>query len=253
MLELGARRLLEGRDAHALRVEPAHHVLDRPVLARGVHRLEDDEQRAAALRVQALLQRVEPLEVLRSDLLGGVLVEPCLVVRLAVGQLEVPGRTRKRSSRSMYVGIMPTPEEMLQVAIEEARAGLDEGGIPIGAALFGADGTLSRAAATTGACRTATHRSTARPTRSANAGRQRGYRDTTMVTTLAPCWYCSGLSASSVSAAVVVGESRTFQGGHRLAARARRRGDRPRLSGVRRAARRLHRRHPEVWNEDIGV
>ena len=45
------------------------------------------------------------------------------------------------------------------------------------------------------------------------AGRQRRYRDTIMVTTLAPCWYCSGLVGQFRIGTVVVGESRTFQGG----------------------------------------
>ena len=77
-----------------------------------------------------------------------------------------------------------------------------------------------------------------------NAGRRRSYRDTTMVTTLAPCWYCSGLIRQFGIGTVVVGESRTFQGGDRVAARGGRRGDRPRLAGVRRPARGVHRAAP---------
>ena len=82
---------------------------------------------------------------------------------------------------------------MLDVALEEARAGLDEGGIPIGAALFNRNGTLlgrghnrrvqendPSVHGETDAFR--------------KAGRQRRYQDTIMVTTLAPCWYCSGLA-----------------------------------------------------------
>jgi cytosine deaminase len=103
-------------------------------------------------------------------------------------------------------------EEMLAVALEEARAGLAEGGIPIGSALFGADGTLlgrghnqrvqrddPSAHAETEAFR--------------SAGRRRSYRDTTMVTTLSPCWYCSGLVRQFAIGTVVIGESRTFAGG----------------------------------------
>ena len=83
-------------------------------------------------------------------------------------------------------------ERMLAVAIEEARPGLAEGGIPIGAALFAATGGCS-AAGTTAACRRAIRRSTARPTPSARRAASARYRDKIMVTTLAPCWYCSGL------------------------------------------------------------
>jgi cytosine deaminase len=103
-------------------------------------------------------------------------------------------------------------DAMLRLAIEEARAGRREGGIPIGSALFDASGALlgrghnqrvqrddPSAHAETEAFR--------------NAGRRRSYRDTTIVTTLAPCWYCSGLVRQFGIGAVVVGESRTFQGG----------------------------------------
>jgi cytosine/creatinine deaminase len=103
--------------------------------------------------------------------------------------------------------------EMLVVAVREARAGLAEGGIPIGAALFGPDGTLLGS----GHNRRvqdddpSTHAETAA---FRAAGRQRTYRDTTMVTTLSPCWYCSGLVRQFGIPRVVIGESRTFTGGH---------------------------------------
>jgi cytosine/creatinine deaminase len=101
---------------------------------------------------------------------------------------------------------------MLAVALTEARKGLAEGGIPIGAAIFDASGKLVGAGhnrrvqngdpslhGETDAFR--------------NAGRQRSYRNLTMVTTLAPCWYCSGLVRQFGFGTVVVGESRNFQGG----------------------------------------
>src|SRR6202451_3669797 len=101
---------------------------------------------------------------------------------------------------------------MLAVALDEARKGLAEGGIPIGAAIFDADGKLigsghnrrvqngdPSAHGETDAFR--------------NAGRQRSYRNLMMVTTLAPCWYCSGLIRQFGFGTVIVGESRNFQGG----------------------------------------
>ena len=109
----------------------------------------------------------------------------------------------------------PAPDyrAMLQVAIDEARAGLAEGGIPIGAALFRADVTLlgrgrnrrvqegdPSVHGETDAFR--------------KAGRQRSYRDTIMVTTLSPCWYCSGLVRQFGIGTVVMGESVNFSGGH---------------------------------------
>ncbi len=103
-------------------------------------------------------------------------------------------------------------EQMLEIAIDEARTGISEGGIPIGAALFDGEGRLLGRGRNrrvqeddpsihgeTDAFR--------------KAGRQRNYRKTIMVTTLAPCWYCSGLVRQFNIGTVVIGESRTFQGG----------------------------------------
>jgi cytosine/creatinine deaminase len=113
--------------------------------------------------------------------------------------------TETENNRGKYLA-------MLKTAIEEARLGLKEGGIPIGAALFDRDGKLlgrghnrrvqegdPSAHGETDAFR--------------KAGRQRSYRNKIMVTTLAPCWYCSGLVRQFNFARVIVGESRTFQGG----------------------------------------
>ncbi|NNF51464.1 MAG: nucleoside deaminase [Gammaproteobacteria bacterium] len=107
---------------------------------------------------------------------------------------------------------MPDPNELLETAIAEARAGLAEGGVPIGAALFREDGTLlgkghnrrvqnddPSAHAETEAFRA--------------AGRQADYRQTIMVTTLAPCWYCSGLIRQFGIGKAIVGESENFAGG----------------------------------------
>lgn len=103
--------------------------------------------------------------------------------------------------------------DMLAVAVAEARAGLAEGGIPIGAALFAADGTLlgrghNRRVQDGDA---STHAETAA---FRAAGRRASYRDTVMVTTLSPCWYCSGLVRQFGIPRVVIGEARTFHGGH---------------------------------------
>jgi cytosine/creatinine deaminase len=106
-----------------------------------------------------------------------------------------------------------TARSWLAVAVEEARTGLAECGIPIGAALVGPDGqVLGR-----GHNRRvqdgdpSVHGETAA---FRAAGRQRSYRGTTMVTTLSPCWYCSGLVRQFGISRVVIGEARTFSGGH---------------------------------------
>jgi cytosine/creatinine deaminase len=140
----------------------------------------------------------------------------------------------------------------LAVALEEARLGLAEGGIPIGGALISADGTvLGR-----GHNRRvqdddpSTHGETAA---FRNAGRQRSYRGTTMITTLSPCWFCSGLVRQFKISRLVVGEAQTFHGGHDWLAEI---GvevvvlDDPECVAMMTdfiAAR------PDLWNEDIGV
>src|ERR1700689_4052492 len=104
------------------------------------------------------------------------------------------------------------PALLLKAAVAEACIGLCEGGIPIGAAIFNRAGELI----STGRNRRvqqgdpSIHGETDAFRR---AGRQRSYRDLIMVSTLAPCWYCSGLVRQFRIGTVVVGESRTFAGG----------------------------------------
>jgi cytosine/creatinine deaminase len=140
---------------------------------------------------------------------------------------------------------------LLETAIEEAKKGLAEGGIPIGAALFDKDGNLlgkghnrriqeddPSVHGETDAFR--------------KAGRQRDYRDKIMVTTLAPCWYCSGLVRQFNIGTVVVGESVNFEGGV----------DWLKENGVKvidlNSAECIEllseyiKANPEIWNEDIG-
>jgi len=140
---------------------------------------------------------------------------------------------------------------LLQVAIEEARQGLAEGGIPIGAALFRRDGTLLGRGHNQRIQQgdPSIHGETDAFRR---AGRQRSYRDTILVTTLAPCWYCSGLVRQFRIPTVVVGESVNFAGGvewlRQCGVEVIDLGSEEcitLLGGYIRA-------HTEVWNEDIG-
>jgi creatinine deaminase len=140
---------------------------------------------------------------------------------------------------------------MLEIALGEARAGLREGGIPIGSALFDASGTLLGSGHNQRVQRgdPSAH---AEVEAFRDAGRRRSYRDTVISTTLAPSWYCSGLIRQFGMGAVVVGESRTFRGGI----------DWLRESGVEvvdrdsdECAQLLQSfiaERPEIWNEDIG-
>ena len=143
------------------------------------------------------------------------------------------------------------PNAMLEVAIAQARQGLAEGGIPIGAALFDAQGNLLGRGHNRRAQQgdPSIHGET---DAFRNAGRQRSYRDKIMVTTLAPCWYCSGLVRQFRLRTVIVRESVNFAGGV----------DWLRESGVevidldsRECVDMLAKyitAHPEIWNEDIG-
>ncbi|KUN78283.1 cytosine deaminase [Streptomyces bungoensis] len=140
----------------------------------------------------------------------------------------------------------------LGTALEEARAGLAEGGIPIGAALYGPDGALLGRGHNRRVqdgdpslhAETAAFRA---------AGRRPSYRGTTMVTTLSPCWYCSGLVRQFGISRVVIGEAVTFEGGHRWLAE---HGveivllDDPACVALMRD---FVADHPALWNEDIGA
>lgn len=147
--------------------------------------------------------------------------------------------------------LSPTDREGLQVALEEARRGGQEGGVPIGAALLSRDGrVLGRghnrrvqdddpsAHAETDAFRA--------------AGRQPHYRGMTMVTTLSPCWYCSGLVRQFGISRLVVGEAQNFHGGHDWLAE---HGvevvvaDDPQCVELMAG---FVAEHPQLWSEDIG-
>jgi cytosine/creatinine deaminase len=106
----------------------------------------------------------------------------------------------------------PNHESLLSVAIAQARQGLAENGIPIGAAIFDSSGKLLGA----GHNRRVQHNDPSAHGETdafRNSGRQRTYRDKIMVTTLAPCWYCSGLVRQFGFQTLIVGESQNFQGG----------------------------------------
>jgi cytosine/creatinine deaminase len=140
---------------------------------------------------------------------------------------------------------------MLAEAIREARAGLMEGGIPIGAALFDAQGKMLGSGHNR---RVQENDPSAHGETDAfrRTGRLRSYRDVIMATTLAPCWYCSGLIRQFGIRTVLVGESRTFQGGI----------DWLRSIGVEivdlnseecfTLLQQYIHQHPEIWSEDIG-
>ncbi len=144
------------------------------------------------------------------------------------------------------------PTTLLDVAYHQAQLGLSEGGIPIGAALFAADGTLLGE----GRNRRVQHDDPSvhgETDAFRAAGRQRDYSSTIMVTTLAPCWYCSGLIRQFGIGAVIVGENRTFQGGESWLADL---GVDVTIVDDGRCTAMMTdfiAANPALWNEDIGV
>jgi creatinine deaminase len=145
----------------------------------------------------------------------------------------------------------PIYAEMLGVALAEARKGLAEGGLPIGAAIFDGSGRLIGAGHNR-RVQNGDPSSHGETDAFRNAGRQRSYRDLIMVTTLAPCWYCSGLVRQFGFGTLVVGDSRNFQGGVEwLRSLGVRVVDLDSAECVTLMADYI-RDHPDIWKEDIG-
>lgn len=141
-------------------------------------------------------------------------------------------------------------DEFMQTAIDEARKGLAEGGIPIGSAL--ARGGKLIAAGHNKRVQDGDPVTHAEIDCLRNAGRIGSFRDTVLYSTLMPCYLCSGAVVQFGIRKVIVGESRTFPGGPEFM----------KSHGVEvidldlpecvEMMTRFIREHPELWNEDIG-
>ena len=148
---------------------------------------------------------------------------------------------------------MLTDRALLALAIDQARIGRDEGGVPIGAVLVDEDGTVLGA----GHNRRIQQGSAIRHGETdalENAGRLPAsvYRRSTMVTTLSPCDMCTGAILLYGIPRVIIGENRTFMGAEDLL---RSRGvevvnlDSDECVALMQD---FITAHPEIWNEDIG-
>jgi creatinine deaminase len=142
-------------------------------------------------------------------------------------------------------------QEMMAVALAEARLGLAEGGVPVGAALFASDGSLLGRGRNR---RVQENDPSIHGETDAfrKAGRQKTYQDKILVTTLSPCWYCCGLVRQFKIGLVIVGDSQNFVGGAEWL----------RQNGTRvidledaecvQMMRDFISLRPDLWNEDIG-
>ncbi len=143
--------------------------------------------------------------------------------------------------------------QFMQAAIDEARQGLAEGGIPIGSVLVHDGLILGR-----GHNRRVQQGSTVlhgEMDALENAGRHPAsvYRESTLFTTLSPCSMCSGAILLYGIPHVIVGENQTFIGEEQLL---RDRGVTLEVWQSAECVRMMQefiRNHPELWNEDIGV
>ena len=167
------------------------------------------------------------------------------IFQLPKNLLKVNHTIEMKSSKSAQY------EQMLTIAIQEARKGLDEGGIPIGAALFHNDGTLLGKGRNR---RIQNNDPSLHGETDAfrNAGRQRSYANIIMVTTLAPCWYCCGLIRQFNIKTVIIGESVNFSGG--IEWLKKNEVDVIDLQSAECISmlENYIQRNPDIWNEDIG-
>jgi cytosine deaminase len=144
-------------------------------------------------------------------------------------------------------------DEWMRAALEEARIGVSEGGIPIGSVIVhqgkiigkGHNRRIQRGSAILHGEMDALE----------NAGRQPAnvYRESVLYTTLSPCPMCSGAILLYGIPRVVIGENRSFTGEEELL---RSRGVLVEVQDLRECVDLMEefiRRNPSVWNEDIGV
>ncbi len=144
----------------------------------------------------------------------------------------------------------PEDRAMMEVALREARASLDAGGVPVGAAL--AEGDRLVASGHNERVQQGDPIAHGEIACLRNAGRQRSYRDMTIYTTLSPCPMCTGAILLFQIPRVVVGDATTFAGD--LDFLASHGVDVVLLDDERCTAvmREFQERYPEVWSEDIG-
>src|SRR5688500_8956786 len=142
------------------------------------------------------------------------------------------------------------PDEFMRIAIEEARLGLSEGGIPIGSSLARDGKLLGR-----GHNRRVQHGD---PIAHAeidclhNAGRVGNYAGTVIYSTLMPCYLCAGAVVQFGIKKVIVGEDETFAGAREFMQSHGVEVIDLDLEECKQLMRDFIAKNPQLWNEDIG-
>ncbi len=141
-------------------------------------------------------------------------------------------------------------DNFMEAAIEEARKGLDSGGIPIGSVLVKENEIIGRG-----------HNQRVQkkdPILHAeidclrNAGRIRTYRGTTLYSTLCPCYLCAGAVVQFGIKKVMVGESETFPGATEFMESHGVEVINLDLDECKNLMKEFIANNPALWNEDIG-
>ena len=141
-------------------------------------------------------------------------------------------------------------DKFMQEAIDEAKKGLAEGGIPIGSVLVSGGKIIGR-----GHNRRVQENNTMKHAEIdclINAGRVGNYRDTVLYSTLMPCYLCGGAVVQFNIPKVVVGEVRTFAGSEQFMCEHGVEVINLDLTECVEMMKQFIQKHPVLWNEDIG-
>ena len=196
------------------------------------------------------VHRKEVYEAIRKENQSAAQVRPDDVPRISgptgpAGRIDPAG-----SSASAVAAVSALPDEFMLAAIEEARKGMAEGGLPIGSVLVRDGKIVARG-----------HNRRVQqgdPMAHAEidclkaAGRQKSYRDTVLYSTLMPCYLCSGAVVQFGVPKVVVGESVNFAGGPEFMRRHKVDVVDVRSPECVEMMRKFIAEHPDLWHEDIG-
>jgi cytosine deaminase len=194
------------------------------------------------------------VSVHRKEVYDAIRKENRSAARIAPDEVPTIGQANSPIGKIDAGGIVtPAPgevDEFMRAAIDEARQGAAEGGLPIGSVLV-RDGKIV-ARGHNQRVQTGDPMAHAEINCLTHAGRQKSYRDTVLYSTLMPCFLCSGAVVQFGVPKVIVGESVNFAGGPDFMRRHRVDVVDLRNPECVEMMRKFIEEHPDLWNEDIG-